>query len=531
MNTNVKKVLNSFDADKITSTFWRNFQKFILLQKKVELENDDFRILSDIIKNIHCYPEKLDYIANFLKSVTSPIPADLGYIIGNSINQILNNHEKQAYSEAKICDYFKSITYLSTNFPNIKNIIMESTISTFSEVLLNLTNFGNSFIQELFQLEVTLLLKCQESKKIIHHYITSFHFTSLFKEIINSHNSLTQMIVIEWMWRAKNCFSTNEIDFTKIFGEEFIQLDSMNFRQNLHQFVRELNKNNEFIKHIEFSNLKYCHKNVSVGGWIDLQQDNITIWFFHKNQRIPDVLVLNNNQISNLHIHPNKNIIEFFYSSRIVFFEELFALPNNSPRISFEFTCIFHISDIQSFLKLIQRKKNPIMKDSQMEEGDLICSEFYSHLPNRIYAGMNSVFDLENSLKEIENDLTKMIDDAESKIIDELNTTIKTLNQNMQILESIQERNKIVIFETLNTGNESISEVKIIKQETKYYFSKKEKTIEKQHSIFRNIIIHKKKQFLKETHRIFSNNVLVTLSKDAINLRNHTKALRTESET
>ena len=468
---------------------------------------------------------------------------------------------------------------------------MEATFSLFCQFISNLQNgdqininfffidFISNILSSLFQLEINLLWHSTENQNLVTQSIKSDHFFQLFNLIQLIPNSLVQMLILEWMWRAKNCLPSS-FDFKsplKKFRSSFLQINESNFRSSLHYFIRNINfeckdKNTvPKIIHFKFRTIIFNEIDLISKGYLDLNKDTIAIWFFEKGGRkIPDVIVFKFTQIYNIAIIESK--ISFLSKEKLIAFE----IFSNSKPMKFEIHCYDAIDKDQallfsqrSLLKKVSQRKTIIIKSKHKE-----TSEKYENLSKkRIYANkpqemqdldsidshddiinnendledqdksneeiinndddnnidkddeknyklkIMSFEDIERSLDNLQSLCKKMIDDVEKKAMYELNEIISFTETNIKELRNLSQKHKDAVDETKLTESMLEEETRKFEIESEKSFDMIENEKKNYFDTFVDEISHEKSEFINETDRVFTSNALTALSNNLLDMK------------
>lgn len=584
----MKNILITFNnASKLGIHHLNDFSQSLLSAKSILFEENDIPYLkklltivskcSDMFLQAACLLKKLDIkIINF---------SLFGNIISIPLNEILIklsfekplNFSQNGSGET---EYLKSITIICTKFPNLKKSIMDATFSQYCRFVYNLNNEDHkkllfidiisNILSSLFQLEINLIWHCTENQKLIGQNLKPNHFFYLLNLIQAIPNSLVQMLITEWMWRAKNCLPASFDLKTPLqkYQSAFLQINEKNFRSSLHTLVRSINSNNEItdenqkIIHFRFIKIIFNEIDLNSKGWIDLNKDAIAIWFTEKGERkVPDVIIFKFAQIYNIIINEDK--ISFLSKEKLIAFEVF----STSKPMKFEFHCNEIIEKNQAIIfsqrclskKISNRKQiivalnsnketehtnsflnrriyankpqnheinynedDPIIENFEREEVNSAIDDQSTGNSERGYRiKIMSFDDIVKSLDDLQILSTKMINDLEKKVMTELNKIISFTETNIKELHTLSQKHQNVVEdiqlneltlekEAYNFANASEKSFNMIDDENKDLFDN-----------FVDEICRKKTEFIDETDRVFTNNALTSLSNNLLNMKSH----------
>lgn len=404
INSTRYDILNEYNTIS-NALFWKNFTSEVLRSNSFEINESNISSLNQIFSSIPIESEKLSTISYFLSisHFQESIVNSFGEVISIIINKIYIELQSKLSippsAAQNIISYFKSISTICNRKSEIKPIILSSTISTFSEFLLNADLSTDQLdFSSIFFLAVNLISKCPQNQILIQKFITPDHFTKLFSYVKLSTDSYTQMLIVEWMWRVFKS-TQNSIELLNSLNEcktSFLNIDHNQFRKSLHLFLETVNIENQFIDHISFVNLIYNGINLNTSGFLDVNQNSMVIWLIDKVMKLPDVVIFKFNQISNFKIETDS--IYFLSKDKLSSFEHI----SNQKPMMFQFQCE-PISKQHIFMNKLT-KKRLIMIKSQSNQ----LNQFENHLIKNptIQSSLNEVdklFPL-NQIKTNDND-------------------------------------------------------------------------------------------------------------------------------
>jgi hypothetical protein len=101
---------------------------------------------------------------------------------------------------------------------------------------------------------------------------------------------------IEWIWRVR----TSPNPWLGKFEVAFNDINSANFRDSLHSFVAQSTRSRlaQKVMHAEFKGLNVNGRDVGCRGWIDFNQQLLTVWMIEKRVQLPDVVILRFNHLA-----------------------------------------------------------------------------------------------------------------------------------------------------------------------------------------------------------------------------------------
>lgn len=591
----LKNILSSFNnASKSGNQYLNDFSRNLLSSKSIILEEKDILYFKKILIITSKHPEMLLHAAYFIKKLDLKIQnfSLYGNIISIPLNEILIqlsftsplNLSQNGCGET---EYLKSLTLSCIKFPNVKEAIMNTTFLLFCQFVTNINSkdqkqffcidFIQNILSSLFQLEINLIWHSTTNQNLVSRNLRPDHFLHFINLIQIIPNSLVQMLIAEWMWRAKNC-APSSFDFKtplRNFYTPFSQINEANFRSSLHSFIRSINtmtnnENNEKQKiiHFKFKKIIFNGINLDSNGYIDLNKETIAIWFTEKGEiKVPDVIVFKFTQIYNIAINEKK--ISFLSKEKLIALEVF----STSKPMKFEFHCTEIIEKKQAILfsqrclfKKISQKKQIIVKPSSNK----ITDQNSSLLKKRIYAKEPQNFDdlddeiqnnesdqkeekifneepksdtdtteaiengektykfkimtfgdIEKSLDDLQTLCTKMINDVEKKVMSELNEIISFTESNIKELHNLSQTHQNVVEDTELTELMLDEEASNFERETEKSFNKIENETKNVFDNFVEDICHKKAEFIDETDRIFTSNALTALSNNLLNMKSH----------
>lgn len=592
----LKNILFTFNnASKSGNQYLNNFSRNLLSPKSIILEEKDILYLKKILIIASKHPEMLLHAAYFIKKLDLKIHnfSLYGNIISIPLNEILIqlsftsplNLSQNGCGET---EYLKSLILSCTKFPNIKEAIMNTTFLLFCQFVTNINSkdqkeffcidFIQNILSSLFQLEINLIWHSITNQNLVNQNLKPDHFLQFINLIQIVPNSLVQMLIAEWMWRAKNC-APPSFDFKtplRNFYTSFSQINEANFRSSLHSFIRSINatsnnENNEKQKiiHFKFKKIIFNGINLDSNGYIDLNKETVAIWFTEKGEiKVPDVIVFKFPQIYNIAINEKK--ISFLSKEKLIALEVF----STSKPMRFEFHCTEIIEKKQAILfsqrclfKKISQRKQIIVKPSSKKINDqnssLLKKRIYAKEPqnfadrdddemqnnendlkventineesksdtNTIKAIENgektykfkimTFGDIEKSLDDLQALYTKMINDVEKKVMSELNEIISFTESNIKELHNLSQTHQNVVEDTELTELMLDEETSNFERETEKSFNKIENETKNLFDNFVEDICHQKSEFIDETDRIFTSNALTALSNNLLNMKSH----------
>lgn len=585
------------------------FSNTLLIAESIVLCDDDLLNLKEILVATSTNQKLFLSAANLLKKLDFKIQNIdfLGRVVSIPINAFFARFKdfdtyKVFQDISNENEYLKSVTLVCTKLNNIKNSIMEATFKNFCQFIssidinscqsnivdsINTYNMSTITIIEsiskvlssLFQLEINLIWRSQENQKFIRQNIKPNHFTQLLNLIQNSPNSVVQMLITEWMWRVKNCLPPS-FDIQKSFQKLkhlFLQINETNFRSSLHCFIRTINlakkeKNqSKIIFHFRFTNIIFNDIDLESSGYIDLNQDNIAVWFIEKrNKKVPDVIIFKFFQIYNINI--DEKLISFLSKEKLIAFE-VFSI---TKPMKFVFYCYDIITKSQSLIFTQRCRCNKFSQGNQIKikpKSKKVFDHFDNFSNKRIYAdspqskmsipnsnkedekednikGGESLVDnnnisgdikdgndinkeegykikimtfdeIERSLDDLQVLFNKMVNELEEKVMSELNDIIDFTEKNIKELHILSQKHQKAVTNAQMAESFLLNKTSDFEDEYENSFIETE---QKKNQIFNSYISqisHDKAEFINETDKIFMKNALMALSNNLQNFQTH----------
>lgn len=564
--SSIEELLNA-PIDPNSQPFWEDLRHCILTSKGISSLNRRSvlnlkLIFSELPNNLH----GLSSMSHLLKLIKPSLKAEIGGDIGSIINEIVFDRPNVLIND--VSEFLSSVCYVASDNFKMKRSILDELIGPFFEYLRigKLSSFDPIVLSSLFNLLIILISQCPENRTLISQYLNETHISQCVNIIKKCEDSLTQMLISEWLWRSFNSLPKKP-NINQIFGglsDSFNQISLSNFRGSLHTFVVDINQHfQSSVIHIPFNGMVYNGHQVDLNGWIDLNPQTIGIWIMNQpasnRSNIPDVVVLKNSMVYN--VKAEKKRLEFSTKEKVDAFN--FISRDKPIQMQFSVQNSLTKNTIEEIMSKFQKKKmNQIESAKSCPKKTLGTLSKEVNRNANLTAGKKRIYahngkkkqdlDLDDGSKALDLDLgndedflygkttqekevkMKMIEQMltgfQRKTIDSINSVesaakmevediITKLAENMRVLSQMADQHKD-LTELTQKENEVIAET-VAKLE-KEFQERNDETSQKRNSITMKVnteIENERGKFVQETDAAFEDNAIIGLSNHLSTLR------------
>lgn len=539
-------MLLSNPIDPSSPKFWNMFRTHLLQAKPGKIDRNGVMNLNLMIPYVHIDSERIKSFSYFLRLFKDILGDDIGFEIGKLINTLV--FKDKCMFEKETSDLLKVVGLLCSNKKEMKEIIMKKTVKKMSKEMLCCLKLPKSIISALFQLQIILISQCPNNRNLVPSYFNEKQLSNCLKLIQKNNDSLTQVLLVEWMWRIISCLDQT-IDLNKIFGQfasSFSQINSSNFRESIHSFIMNINQKAKIpissnVIHVKFNKF-YCN-NVLIEeyGWLDINQDTLVAFLTKKeiDSPMPDVVVFRMTQLNNEKSF--NNTFSFITKERLIVFE---AKTNEYPlQIKFKLegaTNVVHneilrrcekyhvnlneerlIDFDEKETKLPERRIYAKKKEETMITTPEIYQKGCVNAINEKRENNNeiSLHKIESILGIYQQKTLESINTLENQITNQLNNIIARSKEHQKVLLQLsQQHNQI----TESTSKENQLITKTIVSLENDFQTRHNETIQKRNTISDraiNEINIEKLKFIEETNHSFDQNAIIFLANNLGNLQ------------
>ena len=297
--------LLSGEIDPQSESFWTELIRSLELtdqNQNVELDRRAIINLKLILSCDKLDKIKIQAISFLLSKIGIILPNDFANDLGDLFIELMLRGRGQLEKES--LEYSNELRQLATKRPNFKVLLFKRVIDSFARWLYDPFSLTNKIISEMFLFNITLISGKTQIKRDFQEHVSLVHLSGASKLLQECHDSIAQITIAEWIWRAIRLIDCTKQDIDKALGDMMnIQaITKESFREQLHDFVRMINgkpsKNSKVI-HILFTEISLDDDvELKLSGCFDINEDNVAIFFNEKSGSIPDVIIFRSNYIT-----------------------------------------------------------------------------------------------------------------------------------------------------------------------------------------------------------------------------------------
>jgi hypothetical protein len=515
--------LLSGPIDPANPTFWVDFKKKLLISKPDPLDRRAIMNLKLMFNDVSAHPDRLSSVTQLLKLLKPTWrKADLASEIAFTLNSLLT---KSDIPESETIDFIKTTSSLASSNPPLRHGLFEELVEPFAESLLTGIRLSHGILAALFELQIVMISQCPDNWPLVDQFLTGRHWSKCFALICENHDSLSQMLIAEWMWRINNR-TKSKTQYLGEFEPLFNEITADNFRGPLHAFVRALNRETKAplsgrVVHAEYSRMKLNSENARCSGWIDFNQDTVVVWLFDKSANLPDVVVLKTKHITDPIADPAR--IQFTTREKVTAFDKItsqrplvfdFALGKTTKTV---------VAECQR--RLLSRKPPGKLAEPRTrifaERGsDVIARKTFKKAKSAADVLEEiSTQDQELSVEQIERQIaefhgrsTASIEELEARITKELQEIIGRVGEQKRTLVQFTQQHQQLVQATTAENGRVARAVAALEAEAEVRHGEVTKKREAISRAVLDEIAGLKQQFLGETDAAFARNAIVSLA-------------------
>jgi hypothetical protein len=414
--------------------------------------------------------------------------------------------------------------------PTMRHRLFEEMIEPFAESLAAGIQLPYSVLAALFELQIVMISQCPENWPLAEQFLNARHWSRAFDLISDNQDSLSQMLITEWMWRVKNR-TNGRIDCLGKFEPLFNDINVENFRASLHSFVRAVNKESTArishrVVHVQYSGIKVNGIEARCSGWIDFNQETVVLWLFSKPPDLPDVVVFRLKHISDPTVDPSH--VRFSTREKVTAFDRI----TSQRPLAFDFTVV---SSAQSAINELGKRLNNGVKDPPRklaEPKNRVFAEKAEDIiakkpaPKPKSADGVSTQDQDLTVDQLERQVSEFytrskasIDDLESKVTTELRDIVARVTDQKRTLLQLQQQHQQMAHATTAENTRIAAAVAALESEAEMRHGETMKKREAISAAVLKEIAEVKQQFLEETDAAFKQNAIVALAENLTNLQ------------
>lgn len=312
MNRLPVQELLSLNVDPSSDSFWDALAASIQASSDTNFDRRAILNLKMIFSIDTLTKQKISLLAKLLSftgvGLGNHFTQDLGEIFSNLF---LSNNDPN-FSEAY--EFSTALRNLCIKNPSIKVPLFESLFEHFSTFLSKRPSLSTYTISQIFLIEITLITGQQSAKKEFAQSADLLHIAGAAQILNSVVDSTVQMTITEWIWRSIHLIKVSPDSIKKSLDDfaGIYDISKDNFRSSLHTFISSLNQevsDNSCI-HIPFKSLTAGKTNIHCNGCLDVNPDNIAIFFSDKLKNLPDVIVFRISYVSSANSTKNSLVFE-----------------------------------------------------------------------------------------------------------------------------------------------------------------------------------------------------------------------------
>jgi hypothetical protein len=486
-----------------------------------------------LFNGIAAHPDRLTAVLHFLKLIKgtfgkAEIASELAFTF---ISLVFTDHGQH---ESETVEFLRVSGFLCGSSPVMRTRIFEETIEAFAEAIIAGLNLPNSVLTALFEFEITMISQCPENWKMVANVIRSEQLTKCYDLITQSRDSLSQMLIAEWMWRVKNKRGQSPGDPTfGPFEPLFEKITPDHFRSSLHALVRAINErshvpNSRKVLHIEFKELEVNSRDIGCLGFIDLNSDTLAVWLFEKCDPLPDVVVFRLKHLTNP--ATDQKSLRFTTHEKLPAFDRIATQRPLSFVFTLEKTTKLILSEFLARCKSPAPKSAAPRKSAAAPGGRVFATRTDDIPPTRgrrklidraedhdLFTEI-STQDKQISVEQIDRQVTDFfnkskasIEEVEARLTAELQEIIAKLADQRTMLAQFSQQHRH-LMESTTYENTQIS--RVVRSLEAEFEARHDETTKKREALTSGVmqdIIVEKKKFLEETRSAFQQNAIVGL--------------------
>lgn len=419
--------------------------------------------------------------------------------------------EKVTQNDSVIVGYSNMIKNMCTRNENFIKKISSELFKKLEKILKSKLQLSLVGLTEFFSLQ-SILLNDNDYKKNIKMKFNEEHYINCMKFIKDCKKSSTQIIIADWIYRAVNIMNFVKMSLKEIFKEtinEFMSINSNNYKLTQHKFIEKINHNSSIIT-LHFERFWVGKKDYEIKGCIDIDENSITMFVFSNNIEIPDVVTFKFDILDSEIVELGKigfRLLKANYHIRKL-------NEKNHSYLEFDVTMD------KKTLRIIQNRLMHHMK-SIGKGKDIIDKSIIKNTPKKDNHSINRNSD-DNNKRKVEVVIRKLeafhekskhhIEMEFTNIKCQINNIIRILEDQYQALAKLGEEHEYITKETIEKNTSIENTVKKLHSD---FESQNNDTIKRRGNIKRkaeNDLNTEIEKSLEETAYAFSHNALVALA-------------------
>jgi uncharacterized protein YoxC len=519
-------------------SFWADFKKRVLKSPPDPLDRRGIMNLKLMFNGIAAHPDRLTAIVYFLKLLKgtfakAEIASEIAFTLAHLAFTDRGQHESETV------EFVKVTGLLCAANPLMRSRVFEETIEPFADALAAGLNVPTSVLTALFEFEITMISQCPENWKLVGQTVQGEHLSKCFELITQSRDSLSQMLMAEWLWRVRS--KRGSSPGRRTFGQFeplFEQITPSNFRSALHSFVRAVNQQSSApsarkVLHIGFKGLELNARDIGCRGFIDVNADTLAVWLFEKRDQLPDVVVFRTKHV----VDPATDATHVRFTTR----EKLAAFDRITTQKPISFTFTLEKTEkavLTEFLARCNPATKPAPPRKAVPRGRVLATRTDEVTPTRVRGKLTdklddhdlftdmSTQDKQVSVEEIDRQVTdffnkskRSIEDLEAKITTELQEIIAKLADQRTTLGQFAQQHRNLTESTTIENARIAGVVSALEAEFEARHGETTKKREALAAAVMQDIVVEKKRFLEETRAIFQQNAIIGLSNNISTLQ------------
>lgn len=520
--------------------FWTLFKQGLGVRDPDPLDRKGVMKLKLLFADLMECPDHIPLISMMLRSMKNGLHGECGYDMATLVKQLVFNDTVEYPIEAS--DFLRAVSVVCNDDIKLKTIVYQETIETFAECLASKLQLPIKVLSALFELEIMLISNCKQNLSKVPSYINEVHISECMRLIKETHDSLAQMVIAEWMWRAITSYPTIP-KLNRALGPFENQFMCISSRSDIHELIKQVNQKQKLpiaqkVLHLEFKSFKKSEQHIKSNGFLDINQDTIVIFFPSPPPKLPEITVIRMKKIKIQSI--TEKIFAYTDCQQTPFIgkdskntEMKFSLSQSTKDVIKELKrrCDYASGSKQLKVKKStteampepsKGRKRVFAKKIQDDLEELTKQEQVTKEPEPFKDTQEkdvTMKTIDSQLDEYMKNCKRMLDQFGTEISSNLNECLERIHFIQKALEQNLDQHQKVTQQTTKENKDLSIEIRKLEDE---FNSRREDTIKKREKMTNDVklnIQQEKVKFLEDTKEAFEHNAIVGVGNNLAQLQ------------